>query len=158
MSEPIDLGSETGIVAFRLNGKTFECFPIDEIDSINDAASKLDPPIKEGEGGERFLEMIQKRLKSKHGIDASLAKSIDWYNALHLANERQKDFFAESPVSSDSTDSFRGVETGETPVIAEIPTGIINPEVATSGKKSARSRNAKSGSSKPSKTRSTQKK
>ena len=146
--DPIDLGSEPGISTFRLNGKDFECFPLDEIDIINETAASLDPPASEGE---RFIAVIQKRLKDRHGITASLNKSSDWYNALHLENERQKDFFDESPVSSDAMGSSQGQESGE---MAQIPMVIINPTIP----KKPVSRSRKSGSSKSSKTPSKRKK
>ena len=145
--DPIDLGNEPGISIFRLNGKDFECFPLDEIDIINETAASLDPPAREGE---RFTEVIQKRLKDRHGITASLNKSSDWYNALHLENERQKDFFDESPVSSDAMGLSQGQEAGE---VMQIPTGVTQP---TKPKKPA-SRSRKSGYSKSSKTPSKRK-
>lgn len=109
-SPPIDLGDDPEQTAFRLNGKEFACFPLDEIDSLNAAAEQQTPPATQGE---RFLEVIQKRLLDKYGIAASLDKSGQWYQALHNANEDQKSFFDESLVSSASTGQPQGGSTGE---------------------------------------------
>lgn len=109
-SATIDLGNDPEQTTFILNGRQFTCFPMDEIDSINDVAESHNPPLL---GGEKFLEIVQERLRSKHGVTASRVKAADWYQALHLANEGHKDFFAESPASSAATGSSQSGLAGE---------------------------------------------
>lgn len=106
----IVLADDDTIVEFKINGIKFECFPLDEIQFINEQATPQDgTEIK----GEPFGQICQQRLH-KHGVKASVLKSLEWYNALHEASREQEDFFDGSPASSGHTDSLpqAGVTTG----------------------------------------------
>ncbi len=97
-----DLGEDGEQVTFKLNGKEFQCFPLDEIEYIGAAANDRTPPALKGEP---FLEVLQERLKRRYGVTASAAKASQWYEKLHEAHKVQLDFFAQSPASSGSTSS-----------------------------------------------------
>lgn len=108
----IDLGNEEcHEVEFVINGRTFSVFPLDELEIIDKEASADEDAGRPAATGPDFWKICQSRLAS-YGIAASLLKSGQWYTAMYKAYEDQLRFFAESPDSSDSTDSAM---TGEEP-------------------------------------------
>ena len=103
MKKAIDLGEDETIVEFKISGKTFCVFPLEEIDIINELAMSLNDGKEIS--GVPFCKVIQSHLKATHGIEASLEMSAKWYKALSGVAKEQEDFFAGSPASPGSTDS-----------------------------------------------------
>lgn len=102
MTRTIDMGDDIELVEFRIGGKAFTCFPLDELDIIHGLADQESPPAMKGEP---FLLVVQRRLQAQYAVTASLAKSGEWYQKLHDLNEEQKVFFGGSPASSGATGS-----------------------------------------------------
>lgn len=102
-AKTIVIGDDDTVVKFKINGTEFECFPLDDIEFINEAAIPADG---EKITGEAFCAICQKRLQDKYGVTASLLKASQWYVALHEVSKEQEAFFGESPASSAPTDSL----------------------------------------------------
>lgn len=105
----IVLGDDDTIVKFKINGVEFECFPVDEIEVINEQAlPENGEPVK----GMAFCQICQERLKKRYGVTASLDTAGKWYAAMHNESKELEAFFGESPASSGPTDSLP--QAGET--------------------------------------------
>ncbi|MES2792490.1 MAG: hypothetical protein V4719_22940 [Planctomycetota bacterium] len=105
----IVLGDDETVVKFKIGGVEFECFPVDEIEVINEQAL---PENGEPVTGVEFCRICQERLKNRYQVTASLNTAGEWYRALHNESKEQEAFFGESPASSGPTDSLP--QAGET--------------------------------------------
>lgn len=95
----LDESKEGPQIEYTLSGVKFPCFPLDEIDVINE---QVEAGGEAAKSGGPFLQILHRRL-DLHNVKTSDKKAYKWYQSLISNLKEQEDFTEGSVATGDAT-------------------------------------------------------